>query len=390
VVGGSLFESTDWAETWSALGPLPNSQGTLLDLHQSGPGHLFEQSADASAGLLETVDGGVSWHSLPVPDPAFQAWLAPASEKSDIVVGVARERVVATRDAGKSWSAGPPVPLPSALVESPFAPFPIWAPLDGFFSRDGGHAWLPSKVEGQVITGASPNTVFALTGVPTTMQRSDDGGDTWQPIVLPSDLVGIRSVASCRAPATCLYLLYTNDSRRAYQSTLRRSDDGGRTWQTALEAPYGYFYEPDAMAVAPDDDQHLAVSGGAGLAETRDGGLTWSSPPLPQMSSAGSIVFLGGNQMLVSSDTRSLPQVTLRRAADGVTWEEVEPFPGTLFASAAHPGTVFLGSYRSDDNGVTWAAPSPLLAPLDVRAIADAPDGKFVAAIAALGLVSFK
>jgi hypothetical protein len=259
----------------------------------------------------------------------------------------------------------------------------------GLRSEDGGLTFQPSLTSpGRVVPSGARDALF-IAEDGTQIRRSTDAGRTWTPFTLDDDLVEVHGAASCPPPSSCLYALYSNTSS-PFATALKRSSDGGRTWSAGLPVPDQLFFHPDALNVAPDDDRHLVGAGGLGLAETRDGGMTWTS----QAVDTGSVALLGDGALVVSSTFRGIPpHVTVRSTDDGVTWTEVEPFSGTLFTSPARPGTVYLiadGVYRSTDQCATWERVSPASLPSSILALADAPGGKLVAAMDGYGLVSFE
>lgn len=93
-------------------------------------------------------------------------------------------------------------------------------------SRDGGRTWtkLSDGIGGLVdfhqmdVSRADPRVIY---GVYKSLQRSSDGGQTWQLVgPAPADIIGL---AASSIDVNTLYA--------ATQSGLKQSTDGGRTWK---------------------------------------------------------------------------------------------------------------------------------------------------------------
>jgi photosystem II stability/assembly factor-like uncharacterized protein len=393
--GGIMRRSSDWGETWSEPSALPSPPASLLDLQPTARGRLFARTdGDLAHSLWQSADGGTTWQAIAIPDADFALRLTPSSTPV-VLVAETPGSVVATRDAGAHWQTGALTPVPDSLVESRVAPYPLWAPSLGLRSEDGGGSWQRLSVPGPghfVPSSADPKSALWFGD---TLLRSADGGSTWNPVELSPSLNQVHAAASCPPPSACVYALYSNTSS-PFATALRRSNDNGKTWGEELPVPDALFYFPDALLVAPDDDQHLVGSGGMGLAETRDGGHTWTSQALPDMKGVASIAVLGHTRVVTSTARSRPPHDTLRSSDDGATWTEVEPFSGTLFTSPRRPDAIYLiatGVYRSDDQGLSWNLVSPAAwqdQGISVTALADTASGKLVATIENYGLVTFE
>ncbi len=394
-LGKTVFASRDWGQTWETMGPPPADGASLRDLHAPRPGQLFATASELTGNgvqLWQSTDGGASWDQV-ATSGSFQPWFASASHAGTIV-GQAAGSVVATSDRGGHWQSADAVPVPELedVVVSRVSPFPMWVPSQGVRSDDGGITWLPVSMPGPgriYPSGASAHDALWVANDGTEIRRTEDGGSTWKSISLDPRLTEIHGVASCAPPHACVYVIYGNTSS-PYATAIRHSDDGGRTWDAARAVPDQFFYHPDTVQVAPDDDSHIVGSGGEGLAESKDGGKTWTS----QAIDAGSVALLGGGVMLVADSGRDVPpHVTHRTDDGGVTWKQIYPDAGTLFTSPQRSGEVYVvggNVFRSKDKGVTWTLIEPKSGSAGVFALADAPGGKLIAGVESAGFVSFE
>jgi photosystem II stability/assembly factor-like uncharacterized protein len=169
--------------------------------------------------------------------------------------------------------------------------------------------------------------------------ESTDGGETWSPI----SLRGQSDFHVLEAAGDHVYGFGSDwESRRAQFLV---SSDGGKTWDER-EAPEPLI----ALAIHPDDPQHLFASGERGLYESTTGGQDWSDRPgdpgLVDWRRANELVLIsGGGQAMTSSDGRKWT----RGATVGGQPAAFEAERDGLYV-ALHDGTI----KRSRDGGRSW------------------------------------
>ncbi len=423
-----LLRSSDWGETWGSAGTLPDPLARLTTLGSRRAGQLYAWNVyaglqtGADATVWRTDDGGSSWKALSVPlDPAIDPALSLAG--GDVMVGVGSFGMSTSRDAGRTWTAGPLVAAPGNLAQSPIDWRRIWAndyigPVrqsargfssPGLQSTDGGITWTAvADTYGQLLMdGASAEVAYrgVYSGSPGP-ERTEDGGRTWVSFSLPT--AGAVATAACPPPTSCLYVL--SQTNAPDTCSLARSDDRGRSWTQAQPAPAELCYGDPTIAVSPDRPAHLVAACGGNVCDTRDGGQSWTSHAIgtdPNRSFV-SVAFTGSGVVLAATTWTTYSgdagrSVVARSTDGGSTWTEVMTDGGYLATSAAHPETVFLISgrsnradvvYRSDDSGATWNRASPPAETTDdvgfkILALADTPGGGFIASTV-YGLVQFK
>jgi photosystem II stability/assembly factor-like uncharacterized protein len=414
-----LLRSTDWGETWTKAGALPEPFANLATLGSRRSGQLFAWRADASnnhnananATVWRSIDGGSYWSLLAAPlplDSGIDPVLVP--DGADVIVARGSLGITTTTNGGETWTPGPIVPSPWHLAQSPVDWRRIWA--YGLRSTDGGLTWTTiGRGYGRLLMdGANPDVAFS--GVydgSAGPERTEDGGQTWTAFSLPAGL--IAAAATCRPPNSCLYALQHEGGQgtQDYKCRLARSDDRGRTWTPDTPVPLDLCYF-EALATSPDGPEHLAASCEGGVCTTGDRGQSWTSHVVggdPQ-SPVRSIVLLPNGVVLAARPLTStplggdVPGVVTRSADGGATWTTVLAEGGKLVASSARPETVFLVTvrsnaataiFRSDDSGSTWRLASPAALTdraFDIESIADKPRGGFVASTSLYGLVQFK
>jgi photosystem II stability/assembly factor-like uncharacterized protein len=137
-------------------------------------------------------------------------------------------------------------------------------------SRDGGASFT------EVGKGYGPGWVFdGKTAVVAearskdrpkpNLVRTTDGGQTWKPCGAYSPVGAGSAQALPRWHGNTLYWLV--------EGALITTDDKGATWKQVSEVKDGR-YGP----VFGKDARHLFVLTGAGVIESRDGGVSWAKP----------------------------------------------------------------------------------------------------------------
>src|SRR6185295_4620444 len=146
----------------------------------------------------------------------------------------------------------------------------VWRPT--LRSGDGGRTWTPISPFGGLLLwdGASADVAFTVPGG-GGLQRTEDGGLTWQAVTPPSASDKVLSAAACAPPISCLYGLFLDELTGEIATA--RSDDRGHTWMPAKPVPrsVGYVSYSSVLTVSPYDPQRLLVSCGSRLCESQDG-----------------------------------------------------------------------------------------------------------------------
>lgn len=130
-------------------------------------------------------------------------------------------------------------------------------------SRDGGKTWtkLSDGAGGPVdfhqmdVSKADPRVIY---GVHKSLQRSADGGQSWQAVgPAPADIISLA------ASSTDIDTLYA-----ATESGLKHSTDGGKTWKALSD-------RPTTMVHVAGDGAVYAFMIGTGLVRASEKNLAW-------------------------------------------------------------------------------------------------------------------
>jgi photosystem II stability/assembly factor-like uncharacterized protein len=296
-IGEGLFRSTDGGVTFRRAcdGMFVECHVRALTAHPRQPGTLYLGS---ELGLFRSTDGADSWSRVESPLNGLQVWsvLLLPHRPEVILAGTCPSRLFRSEDAGRTWDEAtvrisqdcPRImhTRVTTLVADPGEPDTVWAgvEIDGLYrSRDAGKRWEA------VGTGLSSRDIHALVVVPgdgrpqrllastnNDVNRSEDGGATWQPLGLGRalPLPYFRGLAQkCGQPE--VVLLGNGDFPPGTEGLVARSTDGGATWQPA-RLPGRANSTVWNFAVNPSDPERVYASSVSGqVYRSADGGASW-------------------------------------------------------------------------------------------------------------------
>lgn len=191
--------------------------------------------------LASTTNGGASWTKYPLDtkEDINEIYF----RNSDNGYLVAGRVMYITHDGGKTWRQ-------TRLYESADV-------------KRGTPEFLSIRFAGKKI-GIAVGSVVGKddTIMDSLVMRTEDGGDTWQRIQVPSKVE--------------LYHLDFTDSDHAWivgaEGLIMATTDGGITWRVQNSGVRKPIFNVDFR----DDDNGYAVGGGGTVLRTQDGGRTWS------------------------------------------------------------------------------------------------------------------
>ncbi len=264
--GNGIYRSTDGGETWRHVWTGEGQIGALaIDPRDADVafaavlGSPFGPSPDR--GIYRTTDGGVSWTKVLFVDNDTGA--------SDVSLDPANPRIVF---AGMWQARRTPWSLTSG------------GPGSGLYlSRDGGTTWkhiqgegLPDGIWGKVgvrVAPSDPARVYALIEAKEGgLFRSDDGGTTFARVNASR---GLRQRAWYYSSLT----IDPTDADTVWfpQVSMLKSIDAGATIRSVKGGGWDYH----DVWIDPSNPRRMIVGSDAGISVSRDGGLTWTRPPVP-------------------------------------------------------------------------------------------------------------
>ena len=319
---GGVWRTTDAGSTWQ---PLFDDQGSAsigaLTIAPSDPQVIWVGTGQIHQrwdivdgdGVYRSTDGGENWTHLGLEETRHigALWVDPRSADTAVVAalghvfGPNEERgLFRTEDGGRSWNkvlyldadsgaadiAGTPE-LPDLLYASlwqvrryPWLDYfqPTVGPNSGIYrSDDAGRTWMKvagtglpeeptSRIELAVAPGTDGQRVWAGLELADGggLYLSQDGGASWELVNDDSSLVGSYMGWLLPDPSDA-------NTVWAGGQPLRRSIDGGKTFQIVRSSPGGDDYH--ALWIDPTDSQRMITGADQGAVVTFNGGKSWSS-----------------------------------------------------------------------------------------------------------------
>jgi photosystem II stability/assembly factor-like uncharacterized protein len=402
-----FYTSRDNGLTWTVRSTFRGQGFGSVARSVAAPDRLYALPIQGSPCLLRSDDDGTHWKKTR-SSPAFPRAVACTSVSVDpsdpdrVVLAaegqLGRQYVhlfAISRDGGATWSQPRPFPASFVLATGDDSgtlyatggnSFPAPGP---YKSLDDGLTWTPSWDgitagdfrAGLVALPAAGTVPVLVATVGGRLLRSEDGGATWEALVLPGAYLGVVADADGRT----LYGLRRDADDRAF---VVKSADGGLTWDEVSKVPY-YFgglradpFQPGRLFAANDE-----FSGPERITVWRstDGGKSWArrSAGLPTACRHIASVDICPDFYAITSDPRNPNRLVISfsdvgehfsaepevfvSADGGGHWRRAAQGPPTFsFALAADPAVpgVFLagtrqGIYRSVDGGEHWAPLKP-------------------------------
>jgi len=151
---------------------------------------------------------------------------------------------------------------------------------------DGGDTWervsdVDDRVTSLAVSPHDPDVVWAGTE-PSAVYRSTDGGDTWESLPPLTDLASSSEWSYPPRPHTHRAHWLEPDARdpdRLYVAVeaggFVRTEDGGETW---IDTPESARFDNHTLATHPDAPDRVYAATSDGYAQSGDGAETWTSP----------------------------------------------------------------------------------------------------------------
>jgi photosystem II stability/assembly factor-like uncharacterized protein len=309
----SVFRTTDAARHWTRqfVRPLNLLSLETFTVRFFDPSHGFIAVGDP-AEIYRTADGGTHWTLLKTPNYRFSSF-EPADAVHGWLMGwtgppdQVSPELFATSDRGDTWNALPQAGYlytDLAFRSSGEGWSGAWAAAPTVYSSvDGGASWqphtLPSDLASRPCASGRPlradtpwqviTDVNLLPGQGVVVIAHDycghdegnlslDGGVTWRALAPPSGSRNLQNVA------------YQDSSHwwTMQSGMLWKTSDAGRSWKLVSTQNTDWVYFPHVIdakhAWAELSIPAAGASPAAGLAVTSDGGLHWTQVGTPNPS----------------------------------------------------------------------------------------------------------
>lgn len=321
-VDGGIWESTDYARTWSPIfdGQDTQSIGALAvapsdpDVIYAGSGEgLRRPDLSTGDGIYKSADAGKTWTHLGLRDAQqINALAVDPRDPARVFAAVmghpygpsAQRGLYRSTDGGRTWSKvlGPDDGDTGAVavVIDPKNPGTVyaalWASRNGpwhftrvyelyhrgglYKSTDGGTTWkkltvgLPRALGriGIAVAPSDPARLYAIVEKPhgCGVYRSDDAGARWRQVDGEERVCGrTEDFAGITVDPVDPNVVYSANTQ-TYRST-----DGGTSWTGIKGAPGGDDYH--AVWIDPQDRNVILLGSDQGATLSVNYGRTWSS-----------------------------------------------------------------------------------------------------------------
>jgi photosystem II stability/assembly factor-like uncharacterized protein len=259
-----LYRSTDGGGHWEVVALAGHGVSSIaIDPHNPD----IVMAAAGDSGVVRTTDGGKTWNSV-LPDAHVGAvWLALDPDDAKNVYAGTRPIAAGGRGGfGGGGGRGAP-PLTTPATDSAI-----------YRSTDGGVTWTKTRPDGlpggnygtialAVAPGAQGLRVYDY--VAQGMFRSDDGGQHWSRATDDPRLIGGGQFHDVLVDPRDPNILF------ATQTSLYRSTDAGKTWESYVGAPSGADF--NFVWIDPTNDKYMILAVDQGTEITMDGGHTWTT-----------------------------------------------------------------------------------------------------------------
>ena len=245
-----IYRSEDKGASWERLdSPMNTLHVWTIAIDPIDPNIIF--AGTSPPYLFRSDDGGQSWEKLPVQiaqecaigTPRVTAMLVDPLDHRTVWAGVEIDGVYRSLDSGESWSR-----------------------VEGGLRDPDIHDMAISAGQQQTVLVSTPREIFASTDV----------GESWQSVVTSKQfpLAYCRGVA-VKADDPQVIFVANGDAAMGSTGTVQRSRDGGQTWETRplpVEPNSGIWW----FATHPSDpDLVLANSLFGELYRSHDAGDSW-------------------------------------------------------------------------------------------------------------------
>jgi photosystem II stability/assembly factor-like uncharacterized protein len=258
--GKGMYKSTDGGKTWTEAGLNFTRYITAIVIDPRDPNIVLASARDyfnatPMRGIYKTIDGGQTWRQVFFKDDKTSVVDMVASPDDPKILFAATYNLVIDPNQRRALGTDSQVLKSTDQGSS-------WQQLSG--------AGLPESGRGTIGLSAAPQTggkrVYAI--INSGFFRSDDGGMNWQrttndPRITGSTFFG-KTYTDPRNPDVVFVM----------QTSMYRSTDGGKTFESYKGAPSGE--DQHVLWIDPEDTQRIILGSDQGAIISMDGGHTWS------------------------------------------------------------------------------------------------------------------
>lgn len=221
---GNILRTSDGGLNWT--GSPSGTTGIIRSINHVSASLVF---AGTATGLIRSTDGGLTWTTLTVPLLVNIYDFHFLTPLLGVCVGNAGH-ILRTTDGGDSWTLIPSGTIWALNALEYTGNTLVAVGQFGYIVRstDAGATWTLQQYTGKDHLSLSHRNGVLLMGAGGAVYRSLDGGVGWEETHLgtPVSLLNKVSFGNAQFGATVGYI-----GSGGSESTLMRSEDGGRSWR---------------------------------------------------------------------------------------------------------------------------------------------------------------
>ncbi len=257
-----LYRSTDGGSKWDLVALEEHSVSSIA-IDPRNPNLVLAAAADK--GIVRSSDGGKTWKSVLPDEKAGGVWLVFDPDNPKNMYAGTRPVSAGGRGGGGGGRGAPPVTTPATDSQI-------------YRSTDEGATWkktspdgLPGGNFGTISLAVAPGTkgkrVYDY--VAQGIFRSDDAGEHWTRSTDDPRVIGGGQFHDIIVDPRDASILF------ATQTSLYRSTDAGKTWESYTGAPSGADF--NYVWIDPTNDKYMILAVDQGTEVSMDAGRTWTS-----------------------------------------------------------------------------------------------------------------
>ena len=343
------------------------------------PGVLYVPTMN---GVIKSADGGASWsldnHGMTLTSISLIA-VHPQDAQTIYAASAGGEGTFRSTDGGDTWDwlngNGLPHPWADELVADPVDRGTVYEVVDiadVYRTTDGGASWdriWPgfrfSSVDALAVSASNPNVMYAVKNG-FGLFKTENAGRRWRFLHQSGVDYTYGITVHPRNPD----IVFSGCNPKPFEdaAVLRRSLDGGSSWESVLEVPGSGGIT--SVAIDPGDPDTV-YAGSVGLEggcvyRSTDGGTRWKP-----LNSGFTMCTVWGQPQLVVDPTDPRTAYTgtwlagtWKTTDAGKSWRRLEQAPvsaTSLSLDPQQPGVLYLTDrtapkvWKSQDAGESWA-----------------------------------
>lgn len=294
VVDGGIYKSIDLGATWLQKTAIPEIGGRIIGFSDAQVNALTIDPQDhnvlylatADKGLLQSMDGGERWTSIPYFGANVLSVALDYANKCEFY-GLTPNKLSRTTNCGRDFKdvlteARPGYALKKVIVDD-YNKNTVYAATtkEILKSTNNGETWTTLKLFDDNISDVwmdiadSRMLMVGLKG--SGIWRTSDGGNLWvEERDVLSKFDGASNIISITQNGRTIknYTIATDHG-------LLRTTDGGESWNDIALLTPANTVKPLVVAVDPVNDKNIYYATSTTFYKSVDGGTTWKTQKLP-------------------------------------------------------------------------------------------------------------